>query len=90
MKKTEMASGGLVELVKSKTNLTEIGAYAYGLTLVWALADDKLKNKVIELIEREGNQMMFYNGFNLLIDLMLVSIVYVVAHGIGFRRGLNR
>jgi hypothetical protein len=34
--------------------------------------------------------MMFYNGFNLLIDLMLVSIVYVVAHGIGFRRGLNK
>jgi hypothetical protein len=34
--------------------------------------------------------MMFYNGFNLLIDLMLVSIVYVVAHGIGFRRGLKR
>jgi hypothetical protein len=33
---------------------------------------------------------MFYNGFNLLIDLMLVSIVYVVAHGIGFRRGLNK
>jgi hypothetical protein len=33
---------------------------------------------------------MFYNGFNLLIDLMLVSIVYVMAHGIGFRRGLNR
>ena len=34
--------------------------------------------------------MMFYNGFNLLIDLVLISIVYVVAHGIGFRRGLNR
>jgi hypothetical protein len=33
---------------------------------------------------------MFYNGFNLLIDLMLVSIVYVMAHGIGFRRGLKR
>jgi hypothetical protein len=33
---------------------------------------------------------MFYNGFNLLIDLMLVSIVYVMAHGIGFRRGLNK
>jgi hypothetical protein len=53
MKKTEIASGGLVELVKSKTNLTDIGAYAYGLTIVWALADDKLKNKVIELIESE-------------------------------------
>ena len=34
--------------------------------------------------------MMFYNGFNLLIDIVLVSIVYVVAHGIGFRRGLNK
>jgi hypothetical protein len=34
--------------------------------------------------------MMFYNGFNLLIDLMLVSIVYVIAHGIGFRRGLKK
>jgi len=54
MKKTEIASGGLVELVKSKTNLTDIGAYAYGLTLVWALADDKLKNTVVELIQREG------------------------------------
>jgi hypothetical protein len=33
--------------------------------------------------------MMFYNGFNLLIDLMLVATVYVVAHGIGYRRGLG-
>ncbi len=53
MKKVEIGSGGLVELVKSKTNLTDIGAYAYGLTLVWALADDKLKAKVLELIESE-------------------------------------
>lgn len=34
--------------------------------------------------------MVFYNGFNLLIDLMLIGVVYVVAHGIGFRRGLNK
>jgi hypothetical protein len=34
--------------------------------------------------------MMFYNGFNLLIDLALVAIVYVLAHGIGYRRGLDR
>jgi hypothetical protein len=53
MNKTEIGSGGLVELVKSKTNLTDIGGYAYALSLVWALADDKLKNKVIDLIERE-------------------------------------
>lgn len=33
--------------------------------------------------------MVFYNGFNLLFDLVLVAIVYVVAHGIGYRRGLG-
>jgi hypothetical protein len=33
--------------------------------------------------------MMFYNGFNLLIDLMLIGVVYVFAHGIGYRRGLG-
>lgn len=49
-----MGSRDLVELVKLKTGLTDIGSYAYALTLVWSLADDKLKNKVIELIEREG------------------------------------
>ena len=30
---------------------------------------------------------MFYNGFNLLVDLVLVAIVFVVAHGIGYRKG---
>jgi hypothetical protein len=34
--------------------------------------------------------MMFYNGFNLLIDLVLVAVVYVAAHGIGYRRGLGK
>ena len=34
--------------------------------------------------------MIFYNGFNLLIDLVLIGVVYVAAHGIGFRRGLNK
>jgi hypothetical protein len=54
MEKVEMGSRGLVEFVKIRTDLTDIGGYAYALTLVWSLADDKLKNKVIELIEREG------------------------------------
>jgi hypothetical protein len=54
MEKVEMGSRGLVEFVKVRTDLTDIGGYAYALTLVWSLADDKLKNKVIELIEREG------------------------------------
>ena len=31
--------------------------------------------------------MIFYNGFNLLVDLILVAVVYVVAHGIGYRKG---
>jgi hypothetical protein len=34
--------------------------------------------------------MIFYNGFNLLVDLILVVVVYVIAHGIGFRKGVNR
>ena len=54
MELTAIGSRDLVELVKAKTELTDIGGYAYALTLVWSLADDKLKNKVIELIEREG------------------------------------
>jgi len=54
MELTRIGSKGLVELVKSKTKLSDIGGYSYALTLVWALADDKLKNTVLELIEREG------------------------------------
>ena len=34
--------------------------------------------------------MIFYNGFNLLVDLILVAAVYVFAHGIGYRRGLAK
>ena len=54
METVEMGSRGLVEFVKVRTDLTDIGGYAYALTLVWSLADDKLKAKVIDLIEREA------------------------------------
>jgi hypothetical protein len=54
MEKVEMGSRDLVELVKAKTGLSDIGGYSYGLTLVWELADDKLKNKVIELIQESN------------------------------------
>jgi hypothetical protein len=54
MEKVEMGSRDLVELVKVRTGLTDIGGYAYALTLAWSLADDKLKAKVIDLIEREA------------------------------------
>jgi hypothetical protein len=30
--------------------------------------------------------MMFYNGFNLLIDIVLVVVVYLMAHGVGYRK----
>jgi hypothetical protein len=30
--------------------------------------------------------MIFYNGFNLLIDIVLVAVVFVIAHGIGYRK----
>jgi hypothetical protein len=32
--------------------------------------------------------MIFYNGFNLLVDLVLVFIAYVIGHGKGYRLGL--
>lgn len=34
--------------------------------------------------------MMFYNGFNLLVDLILVGVVFVIAHGIGFRKAYRQ
>jgi hypothetical protein len=30
--------------------------------------------------------MIFYNGFNLLLDLVLVFIAFVIGHGIGYRK----
>ena len=32
---------------------------------------------------------MFYNGFNLLIDLFLVSVVWLLAHAWGYKRGVE-
>jgi hypothetical protein len=34
--------------------------------------------------------MIFYNGFNLLVDIALAFVVYVIAHGRGYRLGLWR
>jgi hypothetical protein len=34
--------------------------------------------------------MIFYNGFNLLVDLVLIGLFYVIGHGIGYRKGLKR
>jgi hypothetical protein len=56
MNKKEIAEMGikeLTELVKVKTNLTEIGSYAYALSLVWSLSDSKTKEAVVRLIERD-------------------------------------
>ena len=30
--------------------------------------------------------MIFYNGFNLLLDLVLIAVAYVIGHGIGYRK----
>ena len=34
--------------------------------------------------------MVFYNGFNLLVDILLVATVFLAAHGIGYRKGLGK
>jgi hypothetical protein len=55
MEKVEMGSRDLVELVKIKTGLTDIGGYAYALTLAWELADDKLKAKIVKMVDEVEN-----------------------------------
>ena len=30
--------------------------------------------------------MIFYNGFNLLLDIALVAIAFIAGHGIGYRK----
>jgi hypothetical protein len=49
----ELTSSELVEFAKRKVNgeLTDLGAYVYALSLVWSLADDKLKERVVLAIE---------------------------------------
>ena len=36
------------------------------------------------------DEMIFYNGFNLLVDLILVVVVFAVAHRIGYRKGVEQ
>lgn len=31
--------------------------------------------------------MIFYNGFNLLVDIILIAITYKIAKGIGYDQG---
>jgi hypothetical protein len=50
----ELTSSDLVEFAKRKvgyTELSELGAYVYALSLVWSLSDDKLKERVVNAIE---------------------------------------
>ena len=30
--------------------------------------------------------MIFYNGFNLLVDIAIVTVTYLLAHGVGYRK----
>ena len=50
----ELTSSELVEFVKRKTDLADVGAYAYALSLVWSLSSDKLKETVVRMIEENN------------------------------------
>ena len=39
--------------------------------------------------ERKERQMVFYNGFNLLVDFVLVTTAALWFHGVGYRRAKN-
>jgi hypothetical protein len=51
----EMETAQLVDLVEVKTGLTKIGSYAYALSLFWNLSDDKLKARIVKMIDEESN-----------------------------------
>jgi hypothetical protein len=50
----EMETAALVDLIGVKTGFDTLGSYAYALSLFWNLADDKLKNKIVNLIEENN------------------------------------
>jgi hypothetical protein len=50
----EMETAELVQLVSDKTGLETLGSYAYALSLFWHLSDNKLKNKIVNLIEENN------------------------------------
>jgi hypothetical protein len=50
----EMETVALVDLIGVKTGFDTLGSYAYALSLFWNLADDKLKNKIVNLIEENN------------------------------------
>ena len=57
----------------------------------WEEFDEAISGIVsLETALAEGNQMMFYNGFNLLIDLLLVILAYEVGMYFGTKRVIER
>jgi hypothetical protein len=50
----EMETVALVDLIGVKTGFDTLGSYAYALSLFWNLADEKLKNKIVNLIEENN------------------------------------
>jgi hypothetical protein len=50
----EMETVALVDLIGVKTGFDTLGSYAYALSLFWNLADEKLKNKIVKMIEENN------------------------------------
>jgi hypothetical protein len=53
----ELTSRDLVEFTKRKVDyaeMTDLGAYAYALSLVWSMSSDKLKETVVRMIEENN------------------------------------
>jgi hypothetical protein len=53
----ELTSRDLVEFTKRKVDyaeMTDLGAYAYALSLVWSMSSDKLKEAVVRMIEENN------------------------------------
>jgi hypothetical protein len=51
----EMETAELIELVGIKTGFDRLGSYAYALSLFWHLSDNKIKAKIVKMIDEESN-----------------------------------
>ena len=51
----EIQTAELIDLVSIKTGFDTLGSYAYALSLFWHLSDNKLKAKIVKMIDEENN-----------------------------------
>ena len=79
----------LVDAIKKNKGLNNLQAVSFLAGLFYSYASQENIEEIFEIVSKQkvgGQLMIFYNGFNLLVDLVLVAIAYVIGHGVGYRK----